>query len=103
MVKAQATAELEQLDAPNKTKYQQALACNATQLAACKSAAEIEALNANAWKAIGDAINSIELTGDDKLDLTYLLTNPNVDDFYTGNHGVKVDAGTLSKWGATSR
>ena len=78
MVKAEATANLEGLDETYKAQYSTALSYNATQLAACTTAAQIEALNANVWAAIGTAINTIQLTGDDKLDLTYLLTNPDL-------------------------
>lgn len=91
LVKAEATANLEGLDPTYKAQYSDGLQYNTTQLAACTTAAEIETLNAKLWKAIGTAINTIQLTGDAKLDLTYLLTNPNVDDFYTGQYNVHVD------------
>lgn len=84
-----ATTELAGLADEDKAALQAVIDGNAEALAACADAAAVVAQNNALWAAIGTAINSITVT--DKLDLTFLLTNPNVDEFYTGNHGSKVD------------
>ena len=52
---------------------------------ACTTVDEINAHTEALWTAIGTAINTIELTGDAQLDLTYLLTNPDVTGLPTWN------------------
>lgn len=84
-----ATTSLTGLADVDKATLQGVIDDNTDDLAACTTAAEVETQNAKLWAAIGTAINSINVT--DKLDLTFLLTNPNVDEFYTGSYGVKVD------------
>lgn len=84
-----ATTELAGLADSDKATLQTVIDGNADALAACTTAAEVEAQNVALWAAIGTAINSINVT--DQLDLTFLLTNPNVDEFYTGNFNVHVD------------
>lgn len=84
-----ATTELAGLSNDDKATLQGVIDGNADALAACADAAAVVAQNNALWAAIGTAINSINVTT--QLDLTFLLTNPNVDAFYTGNHGAKVD------------
>ena len=91
-VLAKATAaitELAGLADADKATLQGVIDGNDEALAACADAAAVEAQNNALWAAIGVAINSIPVT--DKLDLTFLLTNPNVDSFYTGQYNVHVD------------
>lgn len=108
--KATTTAAIELLAADDKTTLQSVIDGNTANLNACENVADIEDLNDDLWTAIFTAINSIELTGDQKIDLTYLLTNPdlssgftdeqkNVDGWYTeqtgGNSQVKhISGGT---------
>jgi hypothetical protein len=102
--KANTTAALELLAAEDKATLQDVIDNNTDDLNACEDVADIEAQNEALWTAIFTAINSVVLTGDQKLDLTYLLTNPdlssgftdtqkNVDGWYTeqtgGNSQVK--------------
>ena len=79
--KATATAALEALGTDAKATLQGVIDNNATNLAACTTAAAVDTQNAALWNAISAAINSIELTGDETLNLTYLLTNPDVSSF----------------------
>ena len=78
LAKAVATAALDALAGDDAATLQEVIDANTNALAACTTAAEVEAQNAALWTAIGVAINSIELTGDETLDLTYLLTNPDL-------------------------
>lgn len=91
-VLAKATAaktELAGLADTEKATLQTVINDNEAALAACATAAAVEDQNTVLWTAIGTAINSINVTT--QLDLTFLLTNPNVDAFYTGDHGSKVE------------
>ena len=79
--KAKATAKIEKLGNEPKATLQGVINNTASALDACKTVAEIEALTSQIdvlWTAINDAIESIELTGDEAVDLTYLLTNPDL-------------------------
>lgn len=76
--KATLTAALSKLSNENVEKLRKAMAENTAALNACKTAAEIKALNDALWTAVFAAIESIELTGNEVVDLTYLLTNPDL-------------------------
>ena len=80
--KAVTTAALEDLAAEDAETLNGIIA---TADAAIEGCATLEALNAaittqnaNLWAGIAAAIETIELTGDETLDLTYLMTNPDV-------------------------
>jgi len=76
--KANTTTTLEGLADEDKATLQAVIDANADDLAACATADAVEAQNAALWTAIGDAINTIELTGAETLDITFLLTNPDL-------------------------
>ena len=86
------TTELAGLADADKTILQGVIDGNDAALAACATAAEVEAQNEALWEAIGTAINSITVTGTDRLDLTFLLTNPNVDSYFVdGQYNIHVE------------
>ena len=74
-----ATSELAGLADADKATLQVVIDGNADALDDCATAAEVEAQNDALWEAIGTAINSINVTT--QLDLTFLLTNPDVTSF----------------------
>lgn len=76
--KAVTTAALPELDDADETVLQAVIDGNSAALNACTNVSAIETQNAALWAAIGVAINTIELTGTDELDLTYLMTNPDL-------------------------
>lgn len=76
--KAITTAALDKLADENEAALQAVIDANADALAACKNVEEIEARTTVLWTAIADALGTIELTGDETLNLTYLLTNPDL-------------------------
>lgn len=80
--KAVTTAALEDLAAEDVTTLNGVIS---TADAAIEECATLEALNAaittqdaKLWAGIAAAIETIELTGDETLDLTYLMTNPDL-------------------------
>ena len=75
-----ATTGLAGLADDDKAILQGVIDGNADALAACATAADVEAQNDALWAAIGTAINSINVTN--QLNLTFLLTNPNVNEFF---------------------
>jgi len=78
--KAKLTVALDELGDAAKATLQKAIDGNAAALDACKTAADIEKQNDALWLAIADAIGTIELTGDETLDLSYLLVNGDLTD-----------------------
>ena len=78
--KSEQTAALIELGDEAKATLQAVNAANAAALDACKTAADIEKQNDALWLAIADAIGTIELTGDETLDLSYLLVNGDLTD-----------------------
>ena len=78
--KAIITAALDKLADEDEATLQAVIDANTDALAACTNVEEIEARTTVLWTAIADALGSIELTGDETLNLTYLLTNPDLTD-----------------------
>ena len=80
--KAVTTSNLEQLATADKTTLEGVITDADEALEDCATLEDLNAAitlqNANLWTAIGVAINTIELAGNETLDLTYLLTNPDV-------------------------
>ena len=91
--KAVTTAALTELDDADEAVLQAVIDANDATLDACTDVAGIEAQNAALWAAIDAAIATIDLTGDETLDLTYLLTNPNLEGLptWTGADGWYTD------------
>ncbi|MBR5697510.1 MAG: dockerin type I repeat-containing protein [Prevotella sp.] len=78
--KAIITAALDKLADEDEATLQAVIDANTDALAACTNVEEIEARTTVLWTAIADALGSIELAGDETLNLTYLLTNPDLTD-----------------------
>ena len=78
LAKAETTAALTELSDAAKVTIQNVIDGNAAALAACTDVVAIEAQNKTLWDAIVAAVGTIELKNDEKLDLTYLLTNPDL-------------------------
>lgn len=74
LTKAEAALQLQELAAADKTNLQNAI----PDVNTCKTVAEIEAMTADLWTAIIAAVDAIEVEGDDMVDLTFLLTNPDL-------------------------
>ncbi len=84
-------ADYEELTAGSHDALGAALTTAATNVAAAATAADIENVTETLKEASVTYVGAANPTGSAKFDLTYLLTNPNVDAFYTGGHGAKVD------------
>lgn len=84
-------ADYEELTAGSHDALGTALNTAATNVAAAATAADIETVTETLKTASVTYVGAANPTGSAKFDLTYLLTNPNVDAFYTGAHGSKVD------------
>ena len=61
------------------------------QVNECENVEGIDAVCGQLWNAIADQVATITVTEGNPFDLTFLLTNPDVTEFYTAAHGVKVD------------
>ena len=76
LTKAQAALALEELEATDKTALQAVI--DANDVNTCKTVAEIDAMTSAIWSGIAAAVDAIEVEGDDMVDLTCLLTNPDL-------------------------
>lgn len=88
-VKAEATASLENLASEDAATLNSTISSADEAVEACETVEDLEATietqEENLWSAIGTAINTIDLKEGDKLDLTYLLTNPDLTGLATWN------------------
>lgn len=84
-------ADYEELTPGSHDDLGNALTVAAANVASAENAADIESVTDALKDASVTYVGAANPTGTAQFDLTYLLTNPNVDAFYTGNHGVKVN------------
>ena len=76
--RAVTTVNLEALAAENQSTLRTVVANSENAIETCTTVDAIEAQTAALWAGIADAIESIEVEGDNALDLTYLLVNPDL-------------------------